>query len=66
MSELYNRYNTEVIPGKGVKIHIEVFVEKWEDAVAQMNKHAIEIKQRIMIEKDNFMTNHSRKVNSSR
>jgi hypothetical protein len=44
MTELYNRYFTKPIEGEGVKIHIEVFVKEWKDAVEQMMRWANDIK----------------------
>ena len=42
--EGYNRSFCEVVDGKGVKIHVEVFVEKWEDAVNLVFQNAKSIK----------------------
>lgn len=44
-TELYNRYTTETIEGEGVKIHVEVFVKEWKDAVNQVLRWAETIKQ---------------------
>ena len=41
---LYNRMFSHAVHGKGVKIHIEVFVEKWEDAVREVYQYAQAIK----------------------
>ena len=41
---LYNRMRQEVIHNKGVKIHIEIFVEKWPDAVNLVYQYAKSIK----------------------
>lgn len=41
---LYNRMRSEVVHDKGVKIHIEVFVKKWDDAVREVYQYAQAIK----------------------
>jgi len=41
---LYNRTFSQIVPDKGVKIHIEVFVEKWDDAVNLVYQYAKSIK----------------------
>jgi hypothetical protein len=45
MEEGYNRIFCDVVPDKGVRIHVEVFVEKWDDAVNLVYQYAKSIKE---------------------